>query len=262
MSKYLTITGADNLRISAAGHPLREQALQKTRKIVSVTDEYTQQQAILAVGVAKGLLKEVETSRKEVKAPLLTWGREIDETAVNFCAPLRQEANRIELLIAGFQKRERERVDAENKLRAAQLQKEQEELARIERAKFEANQKAWLANTQAEREAAQKAQAELAQQQAAFEIESGEAASNEVIKATQATGASVRKTFDFVVFDLTALFNSHPECVKLEAKKSAIKNAIDIQVLQGKTPSIPGVKISEVTKVAVRSIPTGLMLGN
>jgi len=260
MSKYIALQGLDNVRVVATGQALREEALQKTRKVAIVIDEHSQQQAIAAVAVAKGLMKSVEQSRKEVKAPLLDWGKQIDSVAVDFCSPLHAEVNRLETLIAAFQNQEARRVEAENTERLKRQIAEQQEALRIQKAQDEASRKAMEATTEKQRQTALKLQAELAQQRAELEIESAEAESNRVIEAPKAEGASVRQTYDFTVLDVAALYAAHPDCVKLEPKKSAIRNLIEFKQISGAKIEIPGVKIREVTKVAVRSVPASIAL--
>lgn len=260
MNKYIAIQGLDNVRIVATGQALREEALQKTRKVNIVTDEHSQQQAIGAVAVAKGLMKSVEQSRKEVKAPLLEWGKQIDSVAVDFCSPLHAEVNRLETLIAAFQNQEAKRVEQENAERLKRQIAEQQEALRIQKAQDNAARKAVEATTEKQRQIAIKLQSELAQQQAELEIESAEAESNRIVEAPKAEGASVRKTYDFTVLDVAALYAAHPDCVKLEPKKSAIRNLIEFKELKGGEIQIPGVKITEDMRVIVRSVPASIAL--
>lgn len=262
MSKYITLTGAENIRIIPSGQSLRAEALQKTKQVTVVNDAHSQAAAIGAVAIAKGLLKGVEQSRKEVKAPLLELGKELDRVATEYCQPIHMEVNRLELLIAGFQEVEAKRVEQE---RQAQLQLQTEEMReklRLEEAQRKAALEAENAKTKKQREAAQKAAEELAIQQAELEIQAGEAASNEVITAAKAEGASVRKTFDFEVTDIVALYAAFPQCVKMEVKKQAVRDVIEVLQRQGKPLDIPGVKLTESTKVAVRSVPASIALGN
>lgn len=262
MSKYISLTGAENIRIVPSGQSLQAEALQKTKQITTVNDAHSQAKAIGAVAIAKGLLKGVEQSRKEVKAPLLELGKELDRVATEYCQPICMEVNRIELLIAGFQEAEAKRVEEEKQ---AQLQRQAEEMReklRLEEAQRQAALQAENARTKKQREAAQKAAEELAIQQAELEIQAGETASNEMIETAKAEGAAVRKTFDFEVTDIAALYASYPQCVKMEVKKQAVRDVIEVLQRQGKSLEIPGVKLTEITKVAVRSVPASLTLGN
>lgn len=262
MSKYLSLPGSENLHVTARGESFKIEALSKTKAVTEVTDAFTQQRAINAVAIAKGLMKEVQQSREEVKRPIIDIGKEIDKVAVEFCMPLTFEVTRIELLIAEFQRSEADRIEGEKQSRLAQQLKEQQETLRLQREQQEATDRLAKATTKAARELAEKTAHEIAVQQAELEINQQEQASNEITTAPKVEGGSVRKTFDFEVVDIAALYAKHPDCVKMEPKKREI--AVLIEACQRSHPSgpinIPGLKVTENLKVSVRSVPTAIAL--
>src|SRR3954469_8623064 len=109
----------------AGGRETRKLALLADSCAITAVDEgFTQEIAVGYVSQVKAMLSMVESSRVEIKSPVLDLGRKIDDAAKKFRHDLEAEADRLTKLITGFQLAERERVEKAERER-------QQEIARL-----------------------------------------------------------------------------------------------------------------------------------
>lgn len=262
--------------IVPAAQQAKADAIGLAKSITVVTSIAQQQDAISAASLMKGLLRDVEKARVSVKEPVLDAGRKIDAAAKAFATELDTEVKRVERLAADFQKEEdrkaaairaeeERRQQAQREAEEAERRREQEALARIA-AEAEKERRAALAKIQAAkddaaREAAQIEADRLAEQRAEevrinqlacqeaaekrLEAERERAMQLQAVVQAKPQGAVVKRTLDYELRDVRALYAARPDLVELTPKRSLILAAIAIP----NAPAIPGLYVFEQTKV-------------
>ncbi len=262
--------------IVPAAQQAKADAIALAKSISTVTTTTEQANAIAAASLMKGLLRDVEKARVSVKAPVLDAERKIDAVAKAFATDLDAEVKRVERLAADFQKEEdrkaaairaeeERRQQAQRDAEETERQKEKEALARLaaeaDKERLAALLKIQQAESEAELEEAQanadrlaEARAEEARniQQACQEAERArQDAMRERFESAKLTtvakpaGAVVKRSFDYELKDIRALYAARPDLVELSPRRSLILAAISIP----NAPAIPGLYVFEETKV-------------
>jgi hypothetical protein len=253
--KYLIVLNGVNettLSITTQAHALKQSALATARAIGDAIDADTQAPAAAAISDIKGILKKLETSKHEVKAPVIALGKRIDAIAADFAKELAQEATRLNNGIQSYFRREQERAAMEQRMANALAEKRRknaeieaqavaEELRLAEQAALDAPTQAQAAQLDAQARALA-TQAEAAQ----AKVEAVEAP--EIIAPQRAEKMTVRKTWKHRLTDIALLYKSRPELVSLEP----LTNAINAEV-RGGMRECPGLEIWEETDVSVRA---------
>lgn len=200
---------------------LQNLLLNQSRTVKSIEDAFD---AECAADVLKNLtqaVKEMETARKEVKAPVLDLGKSIDAVAKSFTNLLEKEKSRISKILGAYEAEQRRiRQEAERKAREA------EEAARREAEKALAQGDEKAATVAAEKIAT--SQAQVAE------------------SSHRPEGTAVRETWQFEVTDMNALYDAAPHLCRVEPDNAAIRAAIK------KSQSIPGLRIWKEAKSYVR----------
>lgn len=200
---------------------LRNQLLNQARTVETITDAF---EADCAADVLKNIssaVKDMEATRKEVKAPVLELGRRIDGVAKEWLSDLEAEKKRINRTLGDYQaEQDRIRREAERREREAQ-----------EKARREA-------------EAALAAGDEAAAAEATEKI--AESSAKVSKSAHRPEGVSVRTTYKFEVEDIDALFKAAPHLCKVEPDNAAIRAAIK------KNQSIPGLRVWQESSAVAR----------
>lgn len=281
-NQALTTTNLADFSVTIAPDALqcKADALSLAKSITSVASADEQQDAIAAGGLLKGLIRGMENTRKEVKAPVLEASAKIDSTAKQYSAELAAELARVEKLAADFQceedcktaairAEEERRQQEEREAEERERRKEQEALARIA-AEAERERRAALARIQAAedetaREIAQKEADRLAEARAE-EIRNNQIACQEAEDRRQEAmrqrhetmlatapakpqGATVRRTLNYELKDIRALYAARPDLVELTERRAQILAAIAIPG----APSIPGIYVFEQTKMNTKA---------
>lgn len=245
MSAALVVRGASEVQIDIAPEALhvRNTALLFSGTIKAISTQTEAQAVAHAIKEFQALSRETESSRTDVKKPVLELGKRIDSAAKEFIGPVETELARLRGLLNGYQaEQERQRREAEAKrqaeIRAAQ---EAEDKARREAeaarlaAEKEASAKAEQAKQEddpfaaAEAEAARVAAAETARRQ----VEQAKAATVAAVKAVTVQtaaaiaprtieGVHVRKSPDFKVTDAMKLALIRPDLVTITPKRAEI----------------------------------------
>jgi hypothetical protein len=216
------------LLINTHALSLREDALAESALIGKVNTPEHNEQATAAIQTIHTLASKAEAERKTIKAPILDYGRNIDDTVKSFVAPLLKEKTRVGKLQGDYLALEEARVRSANAARDA-------EAKAIER---EREAKLAAAKSHDERDKIQEEASNKAREMA-------EAKPVEVPRV--AKGQSVRKDWEIDVVDIHALYRAHPNCVRLEAMRSEIRKLLDM----GITPT--GVRAKEVITSGVRA---------
>jgi translation initiation factor IF-2 len=243
-------TESVSIQIVPAAFTMRQDVLDDSATIITVTTPVTQKAAVEAARAIASLLKAVETSRKEAKAPVLDLGQRIDATAKEFIKDVLAEEARLKRLLTDYEieqrrlamEAERKRQEEERKLRAA----EEARLAEIRRREEAARRDAMMAETEAQRIAAERAMA-----CAEFDRAAAAAARPIVapapIQPVKAAGTIVRDEWNFEVTDLAAFAAAHPELVEITVKRAAV-----LQKIRAGCRQLAHTRIFEETKVGVR----------
>lgn len=220
----------DDSRLTVTFSPeaqaMQNKALELAALCGKVTCAEEQQEAVDAQKELTRVLRLVETDRKAVKEPVLTYGRAIDDAAKKFVAELKEEETRIVMLISNFQALEMAKV------RAAQAA-ENERLSKLEQ-----ERQAALAQA--------KSHDELDKVNAEFDTKQQDERPAPVAPI-RVKGQSVREEWDFEILDVWALAKAYPNCVKApEPRRLEIKSLLDVGI------KLPGVKAWKAMKSGVR----------
>jgi len=256
------------LTVKSDAFTARQNAIDDAKMVRVVSDAFGQESATEALRAIKALLKSIETSRKQIKEPVLALGKRIDSTAAEFVQELDREAARLTGLLASYELEQRriaaeaeaKRRAEEAKLRAEQerqererfaaereLQRQREEAERAAREAANAEQRAAAhaaaaaAQAEADRIAAERQKAELAAKVAAAQ------AMTPVSAPERAAGQVVRESWTFDVVDLKALAAACPDHVTITPKRADI-----LALIRNGTREIPGLAIRKEVNVGVR----------
>lgn len=244
-------TESVSIQIVPAAFTLRQDVMDDSATIITVSTPATQKAAIEAARAIASLLKAVETSRKEAKAPVLDLGQRIDAAAKEFIKDVLAEEARLKRMLTDYEieqrrlamEAERKRQEEERKLRAA----EEARLAEIRRREEAARRDAMMAENEAQRIAAERAQAAAAAERAAAAA-ARPIAAPAPIQPVKAAGTIVRDEWNFEVTDLAAFASAHPDLVDITVKRAAV-----LQKIRAGCRQLAHARIFEETKVGVRA---------
>lgn len=236
--------------ITPKANQIRAELLALAESVREVTTDDQMNEAIGIAGGLKGLIRQVEASRKDIQEPLRVAERNINDVAKKYCDRVKAAAATLERM-AGEYKAEQDR----------KAEVARQELARIaeesRRAEQELAKKAQEALLAAEAAKDPYTQNELRQRATDLEIEAGEVADQfaQKFEAADAAapveakplGAAVVQDYDIQIVDLRALYAAYPQCVSLSPRLLAIKDLIRVGKLD-----IPGVKLTPRTRVVSR----------
>jgi dTMP kinase len=259
------------------------------RAVVAVTDADSCDIAQSRLRSLASVRTAVESSRKQVKAPVIDLGKRIDGIAADFVAEVIAEEARLSGLVTEYA-REQQRIKREAELAAEQerqrVERErheaemaaQREAARIERERQAAERaahEAEIARLKAEaaqsedgqraaREAQEKAlaaqrEAEARAEAARRQAEADAAAARERegaarIAAAEAVAApapaGVREEIDFDVEDILAFVAKFPQLCRIEPKRADVLAALKKSFERnGKLPDVAGLRVFQNLKV-------------
>ena len=205
----------------------RDSAIHKAELVTTVEDAFEAQSASTAMHALNEIVKGMEASRKEAKAPALQAGRAIDAIAKDFLASAQTELTRVKRLLGEYQ-----RVEAEKKRKAEAeaRRKEQAERAAFEKAERERIQKENAGRTGTLNQDLDKAAEKF--DKSVAKIKQDAAQSHAAV-----AGVKVRTTVKFRVIDEAALMQARPELFTPDDKK--IRAALKL------TKQIPGLEVWE-----------------
>lgn len=262
MSSALIVSKLDQVAIDLNSKAVADQQvlIQSAKEITSVSDEFGQACAVDCLRDINCLLKLVEKSRTEVKAPVLDIGRKIDGLAKNFSNPLTVEVQRINKLVTAYQVAERQKAEALERARQAELARiEAERRAAIEaeakrlRELQEAQDRAHEAFTKAERKQAEQEAAALAakadEERKRIDALKAEQAKAQIIQRApeKPIGLVVKDVWKFEVTNIWELASRNADLVRIEPNASAINAAISRGLR-----TCPGLRIYSETQTGVR----------
>lgn len=238
MASELQLYGIDkpSVIISPEAHEAKRVALSIAGACTEVTDINSQAAASQAQSALKNLIKQVEASHAEIKAPVLKIGREIDGVKNTFISELTAEERRLSLLVGAYQEAQMQRKrQAEEDAR----RKEQERLAQLKREELDR-----IKQETAGRTGTLLPDMEAMRQRAVDDVSAiRQTAANAAVAAP--TGSMTRKNWKFEVTDLNALFRAAPELCIIAPNNAAIRAVIK------NNQKIPGLRVwSETVSIA------------
>lgn len=120
MSLVATIFMPPPVIVTEAAEKARGEAIFEASNMVALSNYTEFEGAVAAMKQLKSLIKEMEESRKAIKAPVLEFGKAVDEAAKRFAGALEAEYSRLQGLVAEFQtKQNEEQVRAMEEARRA-----------------------------------------------------------------------------------------------------------------------------------------------
>lgn len=249
-------TESVSIQIVPAAFTMRQDVLDDSATIIAVTTPANQKAAVDAARAIASLIKAVETSRKEAKAPVLDLGQRIDATAKEFIKDVLAEEARLKRLLTDYEIEQRRlAMEAERKRQEEERRRQAEEAARMAEIRHReetARRDAMMAETEAQRIAAERARAcaEFDRAAAAADFAAAAtriAAAPAPIQPVKVAGTVVRDEWTFEVTDLTAFAAAHPELVEITVKRAAV-----LQKIRAGCRQLAHARIFEETKVGVR----------
>jgi len=205
------------IEIIAEAEQMKIEALMSSKGIQTVDDGFEATIAAEAQSALRHLIKGIEESRKDAKAPVLEIGRQIDGVAKDYIEDVKAEESRIAQLLGAFQIVERDKKIAAERQARIQEQQVMAEAAQLLYADID--------NT----DLLDDAQAHIATLRK-------EAAS----KHDAVAGVKVRKTIKFEVESEAKLMAARPDL--FSPNESKIRAALKLTI------TIPGIKAWEEIK--------------
>jgi hypothetical protein len=246
-------TESVSIQIVPAAFTMRQDVLDDSATIIAVTTPGNQKAAVDAARAIASLIKAVETSRKEAKAPVLDLGQRIDATAKEFIKDVLAEEARLKRLLTEYEIEQRRlAMEAERKRQEEERRRQAEENARLaeiarqvqaaERAERQAlnerDREAAETRRMVAEEAAAAERAAAAQRQANLPV---------VVEAPRVAGTIVREEWTFEVTDLRAFAQAHPDLVEITVRRADV-----LKMIRGGCRQLAHARIYTETKVGVR----------
>lgn len=217
MSTSITVAGIGDTTITIAdgAREQRDDILSQLKDVTAVTDAFDADCAADVLKIATVFVRGVEAGRTEAKAPVLALGRQIDALGKELAADVETEAGRISRLLGDYQREEKRKAEAAERLARDEARRIQDDAERRARE---------AAKAAPSEEAATVAATEIMDTAAAKIVETKQAIVSTV--APKAAGTAVRENVCFEVDDIAALYAARPELVNLEPNGTAIRSIL------------------------------------
>ncbi|TXH59330.1 MAG: hypothetical protein E6Q97_00105 [Desulfurellales bacterium] len=227
----------------------KEAALESSRIIKTITNDLEAELASETLREMKGLLNACEKGRKEIKAPVIELGRQIDSTAYAYANDLEAEVYRVARLVGNYHEDQRQKAVREQLARQAELDRiEKEKREAEEKLRREADAALVSAPTiEAAVKVAQETEKAVVAIDHAATAQFQSALAVPVAAPPKLAGVSVRPLWKFEVVDLQALHTARPDLVELRPRTALINSAI-----AGGT-QIPGLRIWQENATRIRA---------
>lgn len=272
-------------QLAPTAKEVKQAALDRAKAITAIQDEIDQENATVALSELQMLIRGVEATRVELKAPLLKEGKKLDTLASSFVAELITAETGLKNIIATYregirraaaaaeaqrqaelQRIAREQAEAQAKLVAETRRIEEARLAAIRAEQQRAAAAAAAANNEAERleaeriakenralaEAAAKAErarleAEAARQAVLAEQQACQVEALAVPAPIKPDGLVEGSRWTFEVLNPNEVYKAHPDWCKVEVRRTPVNEAIDKGLRE-----CPGLRIFEDFSVTTR----------
>lgn len=245
MKGALQLTGGASIEIASKATLMRDRLVTESSAIVSIEDDLTMSIATDSVREIKDFASTVESSRVEVKGPVLEWGRTIDGLAKKLITPLDLELSRLKKLMNKYAAEQSAKAQELERVRLAELKRIEDERLRIEKQKAEAE--AAEAKALSAEDDAKAAQLKRESEESERKLNLQSASVSIAPVATKIEGVSVKKVWKWEVVDLDQLVKAHPKLCRIEPSASAINE----EIRNGYT-AISGLRIWQETEAQVR----------
>jgi hypothetical protein len=149
--KVILLTGDTSITLAADAEKQRAELVKEAETITEISESFTMECATDVMRKLKGCLSSVESSRSEVKAPILDWGRKIDSMARDFLSPVNAQVARLTGLMNRYAAEQKRIADEAEAKRQAELRRIEEERQAALRAEAKRQQEARQAEEDARR---------------------------------------------------------------------------------------------------------------
>lgn len=242
---------------------LKLSLLKNSASVKVVDDKPSEAIALSTASELASFRKQLETTRKAVKQPVLDLGKRIDAVAEKFGQEVEVEEKRIRTHLGSYQMKlaqEQQKImeavrvkqqEAARILREAEEAQKQKSLAEAEALRLSQLKKSQpLAEVKAERLAEKlEAKAEALEQQA-LDARVAAMQMEQIADDTKVKGGGM--TWDYEVTDIQALYAECPELVKLEDKRRDILDRLKTLEDSGKPTGIHGLRTFKVPSIRIR----------
>lgn len=266
-TEALILTGEGyGLSIAPDAIAAKDELIQSASSIITVTSAEESDAAREQVKQLASMRNLVEKSRKAVKEPVLSVGKDIDAKAADFVASIVTEEKRLTALIGTFaQEQERLRREEAAKIEAARKEAERIELERqrVERERIAAEEKArkeaegktgldaMRAEVAAEEERERRLEEERKLKEQADAAKAEQQTGLVTLAAPAAKGVSM--VLDFEVLDAAAFYAAFPDLCEIKVKRADVLSRLKATREQkGIIPQVAGLRVFETTKVSTR----------
>lgn len=199
-------------------------------ELIEVENDTDNEKAAVVLKSLRQHVKEVESSRKEIKAPVLAFGKAIDAAAKAHVEDLNKQGMRIAKLSGNF-------LSAKEAKRRAEIAAENERLAKIER---ERQAELAKADTHDERD--------FVNDDYDAKVEAEQVSAP--VKDDRPKGQRLIEKIEITVPDVKALYRAYPHLVDLNPRQGDIRELVKT-LKEGET--IPGVAFSKEMVASVSS---------
>lgn len=204
--------------------------LQVANAIKKIENESERDLAIRAAADIKGHIDAIEAARKTLKKPFWDMGVKIDSVAAAHVSELTTELRRINGFVGVYEEERRQAAArAEEELRRQQEQQQEQAAA-----------------SPPPTDSGEALRRELEQEEQAVRAEEKIEQLKQTNDKEAPKGGAMRHDWDIAVYDIKALYASHPQCVELKARFQSIKDLLRT----GITPA--GVQAIKKTSYNVR----------
>jgi membrane protein involved in colicin uptake len=265
MSAILDIRGAQHVALSITEEALalKASALNNAGAISEVGNKESLDRAAAVVSEIKGILKKLETSRTEIKRPVLDLGKRIDTVAQEYATELVLQANRLQASISAYYRAEAEKTEAQRKMLEALAEKRRLKAeAEARAAEEERRQLEAEARAEANREKAAALEAEARaeasrEKAAALEAEARAEANREKAAALEAEARAEASREKAAALEAEARAEASREKAAALAKEAAERQAeADAARLKAEAsaPPAPVAAPARAEKMSVRKV--------
>jgi hypothetical protein len=226
------------IRVNALDRQRVQALVERTKIVTKVNDQETFTEARRVASELKGMLDEIETSRKQSKTPFTAVGRAIDDLAKDIAQPVQSAQNRILGLLSGYVA----------KLEAARKEEQRREAEARRIAQEEADRKVREAKSAQEKQVA-----ELARELAADVEELGK--DSEPPRGLVPDGR-VSHGYDFELADVNMVVRAGSwRLLRWELDILACRDSVraQLELAPDREPELPGIKITKRINVSVKA---------
>ena len=231
----ISVTGSlpsPQIEMTPAAFEARRAVLATAKGVISIESVTDLDVAASALTQLASIVRSVESSRKDVKGPVLDVGKRIDAVAKLYVEPLEAEKRRLEGIVGTYQEAQRRKAERVRQEAAAA------EAAAL--AEMQAKEAALAEAGKATPEAVDAVRAEAADKIAEAQLTSVNAA------GPQVEGITTKTAMKFEVVDIKALFAACPDLCIIEPNNAAIRAVIKTR------RDIPGLRIWSEAAAIVR----------